>query len=199
MLWRQYSGYSELKPFMRLEVTNTRGLIASRRKYLIIINNIKCNIVHIRDHSYTDNYRVSLFLLTKGNIQSMKYKMRSPIRYLLTLLAITLLFGCATTRNVLYDKTERPAKPDDYKIETFAVAGIHRPYKVIGTVIASTGPFHHVLDAMEHLEDQARRMGGDALIDLIQGLPKELEMPTGGWFIFGSSGEIWSAKVIIWE
>jgi len=70
---------------------------------------------------------------------------------------------------------------------------------VIGTVIASTGPFHHVMDAIEHLQDEARKMGGDALIDLAQGMPKENRCPKAGGFIFGGTGEIWSTKVIVWE
>jgi hypothetical protein len=142
---------------------------------------------------------MSLFTLTKFNTQLRGSKIPILIKYLLILLFLTISFGCATTRNVLYDKTERPAKSENYEVQTFDVAGIHRPYKVIGAVIASTGPFHHVMDAIEHLEFAAKKMGGDALIDLSQGLPKGSDMPTGGWFIFRHSGEIWSAKVIVWE
>jgi len=40
------------------------------------------------------------------------------------------------------------------------------------------------MDAIEHLQDEARKMGGDALIDLAQGMPKGEPMPEGGWFIF---------------
>ena|ERR1700690_3999549 len=125
--------------------------------------------------------------------------MRSIIKYSLTLFLIYSLFGCATTRGVLHDKTERQVKPKDYNVEIYAAYGAPHTYKVIGTVIASTGPFHHVLDAIEHLQDEAKKMGGDALIDLAQGMPTGEPMPEGGWFIFGGTGEIWSAKVIVWE
>ncbi len=109
-----------------------------------------------------------------------------------------LLSGCATTSSIRYDNTPRTEKAGD-KIEIYDSAGIHRPYKVIGIVTASTGPFHHVMDALEHLQDEAAKMGGDALMDVAEGLPKGEPMPSGGWFIFGESGEIWSAKVIAWE
>ena len=125
--------------------------------------------------------------------------MRSIIKYSLILFLIYSLFGCATTRGVLQDKAERHVKPKDYNLEIYAAYGAPRAYKVIGTVIASTGPFHHVLDAIEHLQDEARKMGGDALIDLTQRMPQGEPMPEGGWFIFGNTGEIWSAKVIVWE
>ena len=56
---------------------------------------------------------------------------------------------------------------------------------MIWAVIASTGPFHPVMDAIAHLEDAAKRMRGIALIDLSQKLPKESEMPTGEWLFLG--------------
>ncbi len=117
----------------------------------------------------------------------------------LILLSALLLCGCATTRNILYDKSERSPKPAAYNEEIFSSAGVQRPYRIIGVAIASTGPFHHFQDAVDHLQAEAREMGGDALFDLVQGLPKGVAMPTGGWFIFGDIGAIWSAKVIVWE
>ncbi len=142
---------------------------------------------------------IDVSYLKKLHAHLMGYKMGSFIKYSLTLFLIASLFGCATTRGVFLDKTERLAKPKDYKVEIYDVAGAPRPYKVIGTVIASTGPFHHVMEAIQHLQDEARKIGGDALIDLAPGLPKGEPMPEGGWFIFGRYGEIWSAKVIVWE
>ncbi len=120
-------------------------------------------------------------------------------RCLLVMLSAALLYGCATTRSVLYEKTALPPKPSDFKIEIFSREGLNRPYKVIGIVIASTGLLHAFQDAVEHLQADAKKMGGDALIDLTQGLPEGEAMPSGGWFIFGERGEIWSARVITWE
>ncbi|MBF0506250.1 MAG: hypothetical protein HQL09_05390 [Nitrospirae bacterium] len=118
---------------------------------------------------------------------------------LLIFVSAVFLFGCATTRSILYDKSERLPKPAAYEVEIFSSAGLQRPYRIIGVAIAATGPFHHFQDAIAHLQAEAGRMGGDALIDPVQGLPKGAAMPEGGWFIFGDKGEIWSAKVIVWE
>ncbi len=117
---------------------------------------------------------------------------------LLIFIMAVSISGCATTRNVVYDNTPRTEKPAD-KVEIYDSAGPHRPYRVIGTVIVSTGPFHHVMDAFDHLQAEAAKMGGDALIDVVQGLPKGEHMPAGGWFIFGGLEHVWSGKVIVWE
>jgi len=118
---------------------------------------------------------------------------------LFILVSAVFLFGCATTRSILYDKLERSPKQASYNVEIFSSAGIQRAYRIIGVAIAGTGPFQHFEDAISHLQAEARNMGGDALIDPVQGLPKGAAMPTGGWFIFGNVGEIWNAKVIVWE
>ena len=117
----------------------------------------------------------------------------------IVLMLIASLSGCTQTRTVLYDKTLRPAKPKTYHIAIYDAVRINRPYKVIGIAITSTGPFHRVLDAIEHLQDEARKMGGDALIDLSKGAPIGVEMPTSWEAILGSSEEILNAKVIVWE
>jgi len=112
---------------------------------------------------------------------------------------IASLSGCTQTRAVPFDKTVRPAKPKVYHIAIYDAVRINRPYKVIGIAITSTGPFHRVLDAIEHLQDEARKMGGDALIDLSKGAPIGVEMPTSWEAILGSSEEILNAKVIVWQ
>lgn len=101
---------------------------------------------------------------------------------LIPVILIGSLSGCAKTREVLYDKTVRSAKPDTYHVAIYYTAEAHRPYKVIGIVITSTGLFHHVLAATEELQHAARKMGGDALIAIRRGTPKGLEMPPGEWF-----------------
>jgi len=68
---------------------------------------------------------------------------------------------------------------------------------VIGEQFTSTGPFHRVLDAIEHLQDEARKMGGDALIDLSKDADRRRCRPAGA--ILGSSEEILNAKVIVWQ
>ena len=117
----------------------------------------------------------------------------------IVLMLIASLSGCTQTRAVPFDKTVRPAKPKVYHIAIYDAVRINRPYKVIGIAITSTGPFHRVLDAIEHLQDEARKMGGDALIDLSKGAPIGVEMPTSWEAILGSSEEILNAKVIVWQ
>ena len=118
---------------------------------------------------------------------------------LIPVILIGSLSGCAKTREVLYDKTVRSAKPDTYHVSIYYTDEVHRPYKVIGIVITSTGPFHHVLAATEELQHAAREMGGDALIAIQRKTPKGLEMPPGELFSFGAPEYILSAKVIVWE
>src|SRR5664279_4539736 len=117
----------------------------------------------------------------------------------IVLMLIASLSGCTQTRTVLYDKTLRPAKPKTYHIAIYDASSIQRPYKVIGIAISSAGPFHRVLDAINNLQDEARKMGGDALIDLSKGAPTSLEMQTSWEAILGSSEDILNPKVIVWE
>jgi len=125
--------------------------------------------------------------------------MRNLIIYWIALMLITVLLGCTQTRGVLSDDTVRQAKPKTYHVAIYDASGIQRPYKVIGIAIASTGPFHRVLDAIDNLEDEARKMGGDALIDLSNGTPAGLKMQPRWETILGSSEETLNAKVIVWE
>ena len=69
------------------------------------------------------------------------------------------------------------AKPRTYTAVSRCI--IDAPWLATGSV-TSTGPFHRVMDAIEHLQDEARKMGGNALIELSEGPPKGLEMSIGG-------------------
>ncbi len=78
-------------------------------------------------------------------------------------------------------------------------SNINRPYKIIGVVEANAGKLHSVKDTLEHLRASARKMGGDALMDL-QKSPVKSE-PTGplrSYRFDDSVREVWSARVIIW-
>ncbi len=118
----------------------------------------------------------------------------------LVLLIIVLISGCVSTRSIRYETIVRPPKPSYYHMEILELANINRPYKVIGVVQANAGKLHSTEDTVEHLKAEARKMGGDALIDLQQGPSKGgVVAPTGNMYVYGNVREIWSAKVIVWE
>lgn len=113
---------------------------------------------------------------------------------------IVLISGCVSTRSIRYETIVRPPKPSDYPIEILDLSNINRPYKVIGIVQANAGKLHSTDDTIEHLKAEARKMGGDALIDLQQGTSKGgVIVPAGDMYVYGNVREIWSAKVIVWE
>jgi len=126
--------------------------------------------------------------------------MKKICQRFLSLLIIVLMSGCVSTRSIRYETIVRQPKPSNYPIEILDPANINRPYKVIGIVQANAGKLHSTKDTIEHLKAEARKMGGDALIDLQQGSSKGgVVAPAGNMYIYGNVREIWSAKVIVWE
>lgn len=113
---------------------------------------------------------------------------REPRRldFLLAACLCLILSGCASTSRVQFDNIERQPKPDDYPMEILDKADINRSYKVIGYVHSSRGYFNVDAHAIENLKKNARKLGGDALIDL-EFLPRV------------DAGDLYQAKVIIWE
>jgi len=122
------------------------------------------------------------------------------IQKFLSLLIIFLISGCISTRSIRYETIVRPPKPPDYTIEIIDIANINRPYKVIGVVQANAGKLHSTADTIDYLKAEARKMGGDALIDLQQ-VPSKggVIAPAGNMYFYGNVSEIWSAKVIVWD
>lgn len=116
----------------------------------------------------------------------------------IALMLIAFLSGCARTQEVPYNKTARPAKAAAYHVPIYDSGSIHRPYKVIGTAIASAGPYDRMLDAIDQLKDEAREMGGDALIDLFHEQQKCSGITGCGRSEFESFEYIYGAKVIVW-
>lgn len=88
------------------------------------------------------------------------------------LAAMALAAGCSwmvRTQAFRYDQVKRAAKPDDYPIPILAdTTRIGRPYVVIGMVQAEGGGVEGIGDRelREGLRKEARRLGGDALINL---------------------------------
>ena len=122
---------------------------------------------------------------------------QTPFLFLIIILVFT---GCVNTRVIRYETIVRQPKPKNYPIEIIDPANIKRPYKVIGIVQANAGKLHSVEDTIKHLKNAARKMGGDALIDLQQSPAKGgVVAPAGNLYVYGNVREIWSAKVIVWE
>jgi len=114
--------------------------------------------------------------------------------------AILFCVSCVTTRVVMYESISRPPKLSDTPIDIYESANLSKPYKVIAVVQANPGKLHNVADTLEYLKAKARKIGGDALLDLTQGpQPSGVIMPAGKSLVYGNVREIWSAKVIVWE
>src|SRR5690348_8394290 len=100
----------------------------------------------------------------------------------IVVLALLLLAACVSavrTRSIPYETQARPPKPDDYRIEILDAANVARPYMVIGVVEANVGKNHSPADTMAHLRQEARTMGGDALIELHRGAGAGMAVPVG--------------------
>jgi len=118
---------------------------------------------------------------------------------LLIIIVFAFISGCARVQSVRYETIQRPSKPVAYPIEIFDAKDIKRPYKVIGLVRVEVRKRHDIEDTIEHLKIEARKMGGDALVDLKQqpigaGIPYQ-----GGTVYSGHVRDLWTAKVIVWE
>lgn len=119
---------------------------------------------------------------------------------LLILLVFSSVTACIQAKSVRYEKTERLSKPENYPIEILEPRDIKRPYKVIGFVQIEAGKLHDTAKVVERLRGEARKMGGDALMELQQqpigvGIPQQ----GGGTFYSGHVRDLWTAKVIVWE
>jgi hypothetical protein len=119
-------------------------------------------------------------------------------RMVIVILLLSLA-ACVNTRSIPYETISRPAKPDNYPIEILDVVNISRPYKVIGVVEANAGKNHSPPDTIEHLKQEARKMGGEALIELQRGAGAAMLIPSGNAYVYGNVREIWAAKVIVWQ
>jgi len=126
--------------------------------------------------------------------------MKCLTKSLTVLFVATLLFSCVSTRSIQYETIPRPPKPADFPIEILDPVNINRPYKVIGLAQATAGKRHNTAEVIEQLKKEARKLGGDALIELQQ-QPIGAGGPTsqGGMVYSGHVRDLWSAKVIIWQ
>lgn len=126
---------------------------------------------------------------------------------LLTALMIAvLLTSCAGPSVIRYEEENRQPKPFDFPIPVLDKAKIDRPYKIIGQIQIDTSKSDFATLIVEQLKDEARKLGGDALIDL-QKQPLETSFSFGAGYPInqhdlsysGHFRDLWMAKVIVWQ
>jgi hypothetical protein len=110
-----------------------------------------------------------------------------------------ILTGCISVRSICYEAAARQPRPD-CSVDIFDAANIKKPYKVIGQVEAAADERISLARVMDKLRDAARKMGGDALVDLQrQAVGTGIPISQDGSLYFGCVRDLWSAKVIVWE
>jgi len=125
--------------------------------------------------------------------------MTNKLKAFIVLLSLIALIDCVRTRGIRYETLYREPKPANFPIEIYESSDITRPYKVIGIIQANAGKLHSTKDTIRKLKAEARKMGGDALIDLSFGASKgRMITKTQTGYVSGSAREIWTAKVIVW-
>ena len=126
--------------------------------------------------------------------------MRRAVTVVTSCLLALGLVACGNTRTIRYETEARTPKRTDFPIEILDSVNLTRPYKVIGVVQANAGKLHDPNDTIEALKAEARKLGGEALLDLQQGAARGgvIRPVGGGAYAYGNVREIWSAKVIVW-
>ncbi len=138
--------------------------------------------------------------------------MMSAHRITLTLLTICLgMTACAwKIRSMSYDGVERMSKPADHPVPIIADrSSIDQPFVIIGLVEADPGNLatlgeREMLNAMKR---EARKMGGDALINLQRPLsnysrlrtPQDIELTDRGRAPDHMPSYRWVAEVISYD
>ena len=110
---------------------------------------------------------------------------------------LILLSGCVSTKVTSYEEGERASYPPDYPITVIDLAHEVRPYTVIGYVEIKASELYGTETIFKKMRKRARRLGGEALSDIIQ-QPVDKKFP----FFFdylNFYGNIWSAEIIAWE
>ena len=114
--------------------------------------------------------------------------------------------GCANVTVLRYETVSRQPKPFGFPISILDKAKIDRPYKVIGLVQIDANKEEFAAEIIEQIKHEARRLGGDALMDLHQE-PVENRFSFGSGypiyqhdlFYTGHFRDLWTAKVIVWQ
>jgi len=125
--------------------------------------------------------------------------MKCIARYITFSFFMLILTGCVSVRSIRYEAAARQPRPD-CSVDIFDAASIKKPYKVIGEVRAAADERISLARVMDKLRDAARKMGGDALVDLQhQAVGTGIPVSQDSSLYFGCVRDLWSAKVIVWD
>ena len=115
------------------------------------------------------------------------------------LLVGVAIAGCVSSKAIQYSASGRLPKPKEFPIEIIDMANVKRPYKVIGLVQVDAGARFNLTNPIERLKGEAKKLGGDALIELQQQSIGVGTFSRSGGTYGGHARDLWTAKVIVWE
>ncbi len=123
----------------------------------------------------------------------------SILKSLKIVLLVVLLSGCTrmpiSVSKMIYLSPIPPSKTETFSMQIIDRNQIGRPYKIIG-LIQAQGYGQSKDEIVEQLKREARKLGGDAMIDLQQGYENTEVLDPKQKFIMKRP---FSAKVIVWE
>lgn len=99
-----------------------------------------------------------------------------------------------TVQPLPYESTERESKPNDYPIEILNSENIDADYKIIGEISIVANLFTSSTKMRTELLNEAREMGGDAIIDFKSNFSSEKDEHGHNQV----NATIWTSKVIVW-
>ncbi|MEQ9265899.1 MAG: hypothetical protein RLN81_11795 [Balneolaceae bacterium] len=121
----------------------------------------------------------------------------SKITSFLIVLIILGTVNCVslmTVQPLPYESTERESKPNDYPIEIHNSDNIDADYKIIGEISIVANLFTSSTKMRTELLNEARGMGGDAIIDFKSNFSSEKDKHGNNQV----NATIWTSKVIVW-
>ena len=109
-----------------------------------------------------------------------------------------ILAACVQSNDAVIGSAKYESKPDNYPIEIFEVKKIDRKFKIIGTIRTPLERNQAATEAIEKLKQMARKIGGDAVVDLHEeSVSGTVELGVGA-ARYRSRKIYLTAKVIVW-
>ena len=120
---------------------------------------------------------------------------------------LIVLAACVTaeisSQGSRWERTRRRATPEAFMIEVVERSAIARPYKAIGVVQATAPRWEHGptdAEMLAALKKEARKLGGDAITDLVMNPASKPEWFGVLPFAARRLHEVhWAALVIVWQ